>query len=151
MKINPLEVDPEVKALFDQMLSLMGSDYTSMMSSVAHDGAGSTLTLQCIEAGTNNSINVSKRLNGVRISVSPVGANLGPSETVQFTPSAFNPDGSPVAGAQFVWAMTSGVGSVTPAGLYTAPSSVAAPATDTLRCSLNGSNAWTSVLVSLHT
>jgi hypothetical protein len=149
MKISATDIDPQLKELFEHMATLMGSDYTTMTSSVAYDGAGSNLSLQCTEAGTGNTMNVNYRINGTRISVTPFGANLGPGETVQFTASAFNPDGTPIADAQFIWTM-SGHGSVTSSGLYAAPTAIASPITDTIRCALNGTNSWTQVLVSLH-
>jgi hypothetical protein len=81
-----------------------------------------------------------------------MSASLGPGETQQFTATATDASGNPIAGPSFTWALQGGSqGAVDANGLYTAPAAIAAAAFDTLTCTLDGQNSWASVTVQLHT
>lgn len=143
------ELSGEIQAIFDAMLKAMGTEYRQLSCTATQDGGGVSMSAATTDHG-NSTWTVTRYKQGVRIQLSPVGANLGPGEQVQFTAAAFNPDGSPAAGT-FTWSLPQGgLGSITPAGLYSAPAAIAANSSDTLRCELAGTVTWVQAVVSLH-
>ena len=122
----------------------------SSNASINLDGSGTTHSISATGPNNTNSVTYTERIGGVRVSVQPTTASLGPGQSQQFTASAFNPDGSPFAGAAFTWAITGAAqGSIDANGLYTAPATVAAAAIDSVTCTLIGQNSWAVVNVAL--
>ena len=144
------QLDPKVEAVFEAMIAFLGDDYKSAYSNANYDGAALTLGLTA-EDFQGQSFTFSTRTPGTRIAISPLGASLGPGEQQQFSATASNPDGSPIAGAAFEWSLAAGnPGSITPAGLYTAPAAIAAAGLANVTAKLTGGQAWATVAVNLH-
>jgi hypothetical protein len=130
---------------------IAGTSYTTSNASVTLDGSGTTHTMNCQDK-QGNSFTYTEREAGVRVSITPVTASLGPGETQQFAATATNPDGSAVASPTFDWSLSGGsLGIVSSTGLYTAPATIAAGSTDLLTATLSGQQAWATVNISLHT
>lgn len=144
------EFSGEIQSIFDAMLKAMGTGYRQLSCTATQDGGGISMSASATEQG-GSTWTVARYKQGVRIQLSPVGANLGPGEQVQFTAAAFNPDGSPASGT-FVWSLPQGgLGTIAPSGLYAAPAAILANATDLIRCELQGTVTWIQATVSLHT
>jgi len=130
---------------------IAGTDWIVSTASVTLDGSGATHTITCSDRNGKNSYTYTERTAGVHVAVQPMSANLGPGETQQFTANATNPDGTPVTGATFTWALTTGsLGTLDANGLYTAPATIAANAFDTVTATLTGQQSWASITVQLH-
>jgi hypothetical protein len=145
-----MTVDPGIQQIWTDMLTFMGTDYGTCYASITMSGNGQTQTINCTDQ-TGGNFEYREFVAGIKVTITPPTANLGPGETQQFTATATNPDGSQVANPVYTWAMISGsLGTVDATGLYTAPATIAANATSSLKCSLNGSQSYASVMVSLH-
>jgi len=147
------DVPPPVQAIFDAINSYMtGSQWTGVNASASHDGSGIVNTISCNDNNDpNNYYNFTIKTAGVKISVTPLSVNLGPGQSQQFTAAATNPDGSPINSAKFDWTIgKGGLGTVDSKGLYKAPVTVAAASYDTVTCTIEGQNSWSSVTVQLH-
>jgi len=142
----------DAQSVFDALDAYMqGTDWVSSTASASFDGGGSTHTMNCSDRNSQNTFTYSQRTAGIKVTVQPMGASLGPGQTQQFTATAANPDGSVVAGAAFTWSMGPGaLGSVTASGLYSAPAAIAAQATDTVTATLTGQQSWASTTMQLH-
>lgn len=144
------DVDPEIKAIFDAMLAYMGTEYPTCNCFANYDGMGTNMGINCTDT-TGNRWSYTEYQQGVRVTITPTGASLGPGQQQQFTATATNPDGTAVAGATFTWSLQPGAaGSVSSAGLYVAPASIAINGSESLRCQLTGGNSWATMAVSLH-
>lgn len=147
--------DPEVQAIFDAMTNFMGNEYNSTAATTTMDGTGTGQSINCV-AVDGGKWNYYEFSPGVKVSVSPPTASLGPGGTQQFAASAKNPDGTPVASPTFVWSTITGTsgtspqGSIDANGLYTAPATIAFNASDSLKCALGGTQAYVTFMVSLH-
>src|SRR5262249_42269867 len=119
--ISARAVDPAIQKIWDDMRAFMGSTYSTCNATCTQDTTGTTDTINANDP-KGNSFNYSQRVQGVTVSVSPIGASLGPGEKQQFLATATNPDGSPVATPAFVWSLSSiSPGTIDQTGQYTAP------------------------------
>lgn len=144
------DISPELQKIFDDIVAFMGNDYSSVNTTSSVDGAGINQSVQCQGHGTDR-WNFSQYVPGIRTTVSPSQASLGPGGIQQFTAAATNPDGTPVAAARFAWAiLPGGAGSIDANGLYTAPATIEANAASSVRCSLQGTQSYTTFSISLH-
>jgi hypothetical protein len=146
-----LHLDPAIEQIRADLLAFMGETYVSSNANASYDGSGVNFGITA-EDPQRNRWTYSEYASGFRITVSPVSASLHAGQTQQFTGSATNPGGQPVPGAQFDWSVLAGaVGTISASGLYQAPAAVAAPATDSIRCSLKGQGqpAWAMVMVTV--
>jgi hypothetical protein len=147
-----LAIDPQIQKIFDDMTAYMGTTYTGMTTTVNFDGQGTRETVVCNYPNSINNWQYVQYNQGIRVSITPITASLGPGQLQQFTATATNPDGTTVPSPSFVWTVvTGGLGTISPTGLYTAPATISAGSTDTIRCALSGSNSWATVSVTLHT
>jgi hypothetical protein len=129
---------------------IAGTAWTTSNATVFLDGSGTTHTMNCNDRA-NNSFTYTERVVGDRVSIQPTTASLGPGQTQQFTASAVDKAGVAIAGATFVWSLSTGAhGTVSATGLYTAPATVTAASSDTVTATLTGQQAWASVTVQLH-
>lgn len=145
----PTAIDPQIQAIFDATQTYMtANSLPSCNSYVTKSGSGTNMGISCITAD-GNTYNYTYFVKGVQVLVTPTGATAGPAETVQFTATAQNADGSTVAGATFTW--KAGVGTISATGLYTAPATIAANIPDTVTCTLSDGSAWSTVTIQLHT
>src|SRR5262245_7054824 len=142
--------DPKVQAVWDALLDLMGSTYINAFASGNFDGTGTTMTMNCTDA-QNNRWSYTEFTAGIRVTISPTNVSLGPGETQQFVASATNPDGTPVAAPAITWSVINGHGTISATGLYTAPATVPAATSETIRAAITGGTSWTSTSVSLRT
>jgi hypothetical protein len=146
-----IENDPQ--PVFDALDAyIAGTSWMSANASVNLDGSGASHTMTCQDQ-KGNSFSYTERETGIRVSVTPPSASLGPGQTQQFNAKATNPDGSVVTGATYVWALNAGaLGTVDATGKYAAPATVAAAASDALTCTLQGHtpSAWSTVTIALH-
>jgi hypothetical protein len=130
---------------------ISGTAYTSSNASATVDGSGTMHTMNCQDP-SGNSFTYTERTAGTRVSVAPLSASLGPGQTQQFTATAADASGNPIASPTFTWTVASGgLGTVDATGLYTAPATIAAGATDMVTATLAGQQAWATVTVALHT
>jgi hypothetical protein len=82
----------------------------------------------------------------VSVSLSPTSVTLNPAQTRQFTATVANSSNTSVT-----WSLSSAVGSISNAGLYTAPASVATPQTVTVKAtSVADTSKFASALVTLN-
>jgi hypothetical protein len=143
----------DAQSVFDALDAyLAATQWTSVNSSAANDGGGTTHTMNCSDRAGNN-FTYTERIAGVKVSIMPTFATLGPGGTQQFTATASNPDGSPVAGATFVWSLSAGArGSIDQIGRYSAPPTITDPAMDTVTATIQSgtTQAWASVTVQLN-
>ncbi len=94
---------------------------------------------------TTSTVNVTVNQTLTRIAVTPGTATLVENGTQQFTAVGYDQFGQVLASQPaFTWSQVSGVGSVSAAGLYTAP---AAPGLATIAASSGGINGTASVTV----
>lgn len=143
------EIDPKIGAIEDAILAFMGTAYVNCNAGVSFDGAGQNFNITA-EDTARNRWTYTEYLLGARVAVSPMGASLAAGATQQFTATATNADGTPVAGAAFDWSLTAGQnGSIDQNGLYTAPAAIAAATSDTVKCAQRGSQSWVAVVVNL--
>jgi hypothetical protein len=141
-------LDPAVAAIFDAMTAFMGTTYTSCNTSIARDAMATTQTINATDVQGSN-YNVSARIAGPRVSITPLGANLGPNGTQQFTASGIDSSGNPVTDA-FTWSISPLVGTIDQTGLYQAPAAITMNNSVTVTATLTGSLSATSVMVTLH-
>lgn len=145
-----LSVDPALQAIFDAMTAFMGSEFTSMNCTLSQTSTGTNETCNLVDV-TGETTSVTHFTPGPKVTVTPAGANLGPGGTQQFTASAANPDGSPIATPGFVWSVVAGSqGTIDANGLYTAPASISASTSASCKCQLTGSQAAMMFTVTLH-
>lgn len=144
--------DPALDAIFAAMVQYMGTSYITMACTVAFDGAGQRNTVNCTSPNGRDNWQYQQYFVGTQTMIAPTTASLGPGQTQQFSAQAVDASGNPVASPSFTWSLQPGaVGTVSATGLYTAPASITAAASDILRCSLDGANSWAQVTVNLRT
>ncbi|MBM4781560.1 MAG: hypothetical protein GQE15_28120, partial [Archangiaceae bacterium] len=80
------------------------------------------------------------------ITISPTSASIGPGATQQFTATALNATGQPVAGAPITWSVVNGGGTISASGLFTAGNTAGAFA-NTVRAASGSASATVSVTV----
>jgi hypothetical protein len=143
-------LDPAlVQPVYDALLALMGTDYVGSNANMSFDGAGTNFGISVTDA-IGDRWNAQWYMSNVRVAITPSGVALDAAETQQFQATATNKDGTPVAGAVFVWSLIgSALGSISATGLYTAPAVVVADAVDTIRCSVQGEPSWAQTSVQL--
>jgi len=151
LRPSPRAVDPQLQAIFDAMLAYMSDTYPTLNAFASFDANGTNVGVNVTDY-SGNRWSYTEFIQGIRVTVEPMGTVLGPGGTQQFNATATNPDGSAVAGAAFVWTMQPGaLGTISATGLYTAPATVAANGFDTIRCQHSGGVSWTTMTVSLTT
>jgi hypothetical protein len=153
MSTQPTPFDTAAaQAVFDALDAyIAGTPYTVSNASVMFDGGGTTHSMSCNDRTNASSFTYTVREAGSQVAITPTMADLGPGETLQFTATATDSAGVPIAGAAFTWVLAPGaLGTVSPTGLYTAPAAIAAPAMETLTANLTGGQSWTTVTVQLH-
>jgi hypothetical protein len=142
----------DAQSVFDALDAyLLATQWTTANSSASGDGGGTTHTMNCSDRQGNN-YTYTERIAGVKVSIMPTFATLGPGEMQQFTATATNPDGTPLTGATFVWSLGPGAhGTIDQIGRYGAPASIATAAMDTVTATLQSGTiqAWASVTVQL--
>ena len=144
------DLDPAVQSIFDAMVAYMAATYTGMTCTVNFDGMGTRETVNCTQPNNDNWQYV-QYTTGDKVAIAPLTASLGPAATQQFTASATDASGNPIATPSFVWTVQpGGLGTIDATGLYTAPAAIAAASTDTVKCQLTGQNSWATVTVGLH-
>ena len=146
---TPFDIN-KVQAVFDALDAYMaGTSWSSSNASVYLDGSGTTHSMSSQDAGGNN-FTYSERMAGLRVSVQPPSASLGPGQTQQFTATATNPDGTPATGA-FTWTLGQGaLGTVDATGLYTAPATIATATVVSVTATVAPGTSWASASVSLN-
>jgi len=139
-----------MEAVFDALDAyIAGTTWITCNATVNLDGSGTTHTMTCQDR-LQNSFTYSERDAGIRVSIQPVSATLGPGQTQQFVATATNPDGTPVSGAAFTWTLSqSSLGSVDATGLYTAPASITQSTMVQVNAALTTGQSWASVTVAL--
>ena len=151
MTPKPLAGPEDAQSVFDALDAFIeGTSWVNASASVTFDGGGATHTIACHDRAMQNSFTYTTRSAGVRVSVAPNAAALGPGQTQQFTASATDAAGVPIAGATFTWSAQSAGGTVDATGLYTAPATIAAATSDTVTAALDGQQAWAAVSVQLN-
>jgi len=119
LKTNSADMQPVFDAL-DAYIA--GSQATNATASVALDGSGVTHSMTAGDRSNDNRFSYSERIVGVRVSIEPVAATLGPGQSQQFTATS-----SDAVQPAWVWSMPPGsLGTLTADGLYTAPATIAA-------------------------
>lgn len=145
------DIDAEMQAVFDALDTYIAdTSWVTANASVTFDGSGTTHTMNCSDRTRENGFTFTQRNAGVRVSVSPITAMLGPGQTQQFTASATDTTGAAVPGATFTWNLTGGAGGAVDAtGLYTAPATIDAATSETVTAVLGGQQSWAAVTVQL--
>ena len=145
-------LDPALQAIFTDMATFMSANgYASMNCTTSVTSAGTTQTAQCGSPGSTDTWTYTQFSAGPKVTVAPMSASLGPAATQQFVATATDGDGNAIATPTFKWSITAGgQGTIDSNGLYTAPATVTANATDTCKCQLDGSQSFTQFTVSLH-
>jgi autotransporter-associated beta strand protein len=108
----------------DVSFSANGSN-AAKLSTATFTAAGSyTLTATITDMGgmsTTSSVNVSVAQTLTSIALTPASASLGSDQTQQFSATAYDQFGATMASPPgFMWSVTSGAGSISAGGLYTA-------------------------------
>jgi hypothetical protein len=122
----------QIDAIWEAMLAFMQANgYTNANANV--NASATSITCGISVSSPEGQTSVTQTFNGPRITISPLGANLGAGATQQFIGTVIGLDGQPVAGAVVGWNVGAGaLGTITPTGLYTAPAVVAALHADTV-------------------
>jgi hypothetical protein len=149
LKIDKAVID-DIHALFDALVAFMDSgDWVQVNAYANKDAAGATTCgVNCTDKN-GNSINYSERVVGPRVSINPPAVSLGPGGTQQFAATVTDATGAPIAGAGVTWAVT-GTGTVSAAGLYTAPATITGNTSVAITATYAEGPATATATVSLH-
>jgi len=146
-----IRIDQGIQDIFDAMSAFMGTTYNTSTASVVIDGMSTTQTFACTDPQGNRQTYTTYAL-GNKVTVQPAGIALQAGQSQQFTASVTDPGGNPIAGATFVWTLSTGaLGTVDSTGLYTAPASLTAASLEQLTATVQGSFSSAMVTISLQT
>jgi hypothetical protein len=148
--ISVFTVSPAIQAVFDALRAVLAEDpnYTNVNSYASQDAGGNSVGIT-ISDKYGSSATYSERVTTGKVFLEPMNTTAGPGETAQFSATTLDPSGAPVA-ATVTWALQSGaLGTVSAAGLYTAPAAIANPFTDFLTAS-DAAGASATASISLH-
>lgn len=142
-------VDPAIQKIFDEIEAYLALTYASCNLSVLQDGQGRTETFT-LRDFRGNETSYTNRHVGNRVVLSPPSASATANQTLQFTASAVDPEGKPIANPAFTWSLSAGAqGSISQSGQYTAPAMISAMSADAVTATLNGALASASATVGL--
>jgi len=143
-------LDPKVQAIFDALDAyIQGTSWANATASVMLTGSQTTHTITTADRTNSNGVSYTERIAGVRVTIDPMSVTLSPGQSQQFTAAAYNPDGSAASGT-FTWTLTQGApGTLDANGLYTAPASLAGPASAQVNAAFSDGQAWASATVAL--
>ena len=148
IKLDTKELD-DIYALFDAVKAFMGDTYVSTNVYVTKDTTGTTSGITATDKN-GNTFTFTERTVADRVAINPLGANLGPGETQQFTASVTASDGTVTQNAAVNWTLVYPArGTISASGLYMAPATVEGSLIDQVTATAE-SGAAATVSVQLH-
>lgn len=143
-------LDPLIKDIFDAMEAYMAANTLPSVNCTATlSGAGISESISATQQN-GDSYTFQFFTKGVQTLIAPSTVSLGPGGEQQFTATANNADGSPVASPTFTWTLLSGQGTLSPTGLYTAPATIAAASNATIKAMTTDGKSWSQAVITIH-
>jgi hypothetical protein len=149
--MKPMEASlATMQAVFDA-LDAFAKDTGAAMATgtISYDGGGVNHSMTAQDRSGENRYQYSERVAGVRVAISPASATVSAGGSVQFTAAVTDPDGKPT-GAAVTWSIPAGSpGTISAAGLYTAPGTVEEQAAVQVSAAAAEAQAWAVATVLL--
>jgi hypothetical protein len=148
--ISLFAVPPEIQSVFDGLRAILATnpDFVNVNAYASVDSNGNNVGINITDK-FGSSQQYSQRVTTGKVFLEPMSAAAGPGETVQFVATTLDATGTP-APATVTWTLQAGaLGTVSAAGLYTAPATITGPAADYVTAK-DAANASATASIQLH-